>query len=240
MINGLKALVIIPARGGSKGVPLKNMREVQGVSLVKLAAKVASEVQCVDRIAVSTDHDEIAKSAVDGGASAPFRRPEELSGDRISDLQVLTHALSEMENQDNQKYDIIVMLQPTSPLRTAKHVVDTIEMLVKDNLDAVWTVSETESKYHPLKQLTLKEGKLGYYNKSGKEIIARQQLQPVYHRNGIAYAITRECLLEKKSIMGNRCGAVICDGDFISIDTELDFMLTDYFLKMKSDVELHG
>jgi len=103
MIDGLKILVVIPARGGSKGVLLKNIREVQGVSIVKLAAKVASEVQCVDRIVVSTDHDGIARSAVDGGASAPFRRPEELSGDRVSDVQVLTHALLEMEDQDNQK-----------------------------------------------------------------------------------------------------------------------------------------
>jgi len=132
------------------------------------------------------------------------------------------------------------MLQPTSPMRKAKHVIETIHTLIKDNLDAAWTVSETESKSHPLKQLTVKNGRLGYYDKSGKEVIARQQLRPVYHRNGIAYAVTRECLLEKKSIMGRSCGAVICEGDFISIDTELDFMLTDYFLKMKSDSDLHG
>jgi len=238
MIDGLTVLAVIPARGGSKGVPLKNLREVQGIPIVEIAARVASEVECIDCAVVSTDHDEIAEAAVKGGIAAPFRRPEELSGDRVSDLQVLTHALLEMENRDDNKYDIIVMLQPTSPMRTSEHVVDTIEKLVNDGLDAVWTVSETESKSHPLKQLIVEDGKLDYYDGSGKEIIARQQLQPVYHRNGIAYAITRECLLEKKTIMGDLCGAVFCDGDFISIDTELDFMLTDYFLNLKSNTEL--
>jgi CMP-N,N'-diacetyllegionaminic acid synthase len=240
MINGLNILAVIPARGGSKGVPLKNLREVGGVPIVELAAQVASQANYIDRIVVSTDHEGIAEAAIKGGADAPFRRPEELSGDMISDLQVLTHALLEMESLDDKKYDILVMLQPTSPMRTPKHVVDTVEKLVNDDLDAVWTISEAESKSHPLKQLTLQNGTLNYYDPKGKGIIARQQLQPVYHRNGIAYAISRRCLLEKKNIMGDACGAVICDGDFISIDTELDFMLTDYFLKLKSNSELES
>jgi CMP-N-acetylneuraminic acid synthetase len=116
-------------------------------------------------------------------------------------------------------------------LRTVKHVVETIEMLVRKRLDAVWTVSETESKAHPLKQLTVVDGKLDYYDPKGKEVIARQQLQPVYHRNGLAYAITRDCLLSKGSIKGDRTGAVVCEGNFISIDTEFDFKLTNFLLK---------
>jgi len=155
MINGLNILAVIPARGGSKGVPLKNLREVGGVPIVELAAQVASQANYIDRIVVSTDHEGIAEAAIKGGADAPFRRPEELSGDRISDLQVLTHALLEMEKQDEKAYDIIVMLQPTSPLRTKKHIIDAIEMLVNGGYDSVWSVSETDSKCHPLKQLTV-------------------------------------------------------------------------------------
>jgi CMP-N,N'-diacetyllegionaminic acid synthase len=231
MINNLNVLAVIPARGGSKGVLLKNLRKVAGVPIVELAARVANEVDIIDKVVVSTDHEGIAKSAIDGGARAPFRRPKSLSGDRISDVQVLTHAVKEMEKQDKKQYGIIVMLQPTSPLRVKKDVIDSIKMLVKNNFNAVWTVSETDSKSHPLKQLIVKNGSLDYYDKDGKNIIARQQLEPVYHRNGIAYVITRDCLLNEKSIMGNNTGALLCQDETISIDTEFDFILADFFLK---------
>jgi len=230
MIDGLNILAVIPARGGSKGVPLKNLRKIGGVPIVELTARVASSVACIDRTVVSTDHEGIAESAIKGGADAPFRRPEKISGDRISDLQVLTHAVLEMEKQDNKIYDVIVMLQPTSPLRTKEHIIDSIEMLVNNNYDSVWTVSETDSKSHPLKQLTITDGVLDYYDDKGKDIIARQQLQPVYHRNGITYAIKRQTLLIEKTITGKSCGALICVGDFISIDTERDLELTNYIL----------
>ena len=231
MISDLNILAVIPARGGSKGIRLKNLKKVGGVPLVELASQVASSVEFLDRIVVSTDNEEIAKAAINGGADAPFRRPEVLSGDRISDLQVLTHALKEMEWQDKKKYDVVVMLQPTSPLRTKQHIVDSLEMLINNNYDSVWTVSETDSKCHPLKQLKIKNKALEYYDNRGKDIIARQQLEKVYHRNGLVYAIKREAILNNKTIKGSNCGALICQGDFISIDTEKDLELTNYFLK---------
>ena len=235
MINKLNVLAVIPARGGSKGIPLKNLKKVGGVPIVEIASQVASTVEFIDRIVVSTDNEEIAKAAIKGGADAPFRRPEILSGDRISDTQVLAHALQEVERQDKKIYDIVVMLQPTSPLRTKQHIVDSIEMLVNDCYDSVWTVSETDSKSHPLKQLTIKNKALDYYDTQGKDIIARQQLEMVYHRNGIAYVLKRDVILNSKTIKGSNCGALICQGDFISIDTEKDLELTSYFLKSKFD-----
>ena len=231
MINKLNVLAVIPARGGSKGIPLKNLKKINGVPMVQLAAQVASSVEFIDRIVVSTDNEEIAEAAIEGGADAPFRRPEILSGDRISDTQVLAHALQEVERQDKKIYDIVVMLQPTSPLRTKQHIVDSIEMLVNDSYDSVWTVSETDAKCHPLKQLTIKNKALDYYDNKGKDIIARQQLEMVYHRNGIAYVLKRDVILNSKTIKGSNCGALICQGDFISIDTEKDIELTNYFLK---------
>jgi CMP-N,N'-diacetyllegionaminic acid synthase len=125
-------------------------------------------------------------------------------------------------------YDVVVMLQPTSPLRQAEHVMGTINMLIDGDWDAVWTVSETDSKNHPLKQLTVKDGRLDYYDQAGKQIIARQQLVPVYHRNGVAYAIRRNCLLGQKSIKGERTGALVLEGDLVSIDTYWDLELAEY------------
>ncbi len=235
MINNLKVLAIIPARGGSKGVHLKNLRKVNGIPIVELAAKIACQVSLIDRVVVSTDHDEIAKIAKRGGADAPFVRPKGLSGDRIGDLDVLTHALLTMEKVDDTTYDIIVMLQPTSPIRTAKHVSSAIETLAEGDFDSVWTVSESDSKAHPLKQLTIVNGKLDYYDKRGKEVIARQQLKPLYYRNGIAYAITRDCLIDQKSILGTKGVPLILQGHFVSIDTEWDFRLVEF--EMKNSIE---
>jgi len=227
VIKGLRVLAIVPARGGSKGIPLKNLKKVNGVSLVSIVGNVIKDVPEIDSSVVSTDHKKIALIAKASGIRAPFYRPEELSGDRIGDLEVLTHALLETELIDKITYDIIVMLQPTSPLRQAKHVSDTIQMMVDGKWDAVWTLSETDSKSHPLKQLVVKDSSINYYDDKGSKVIARQDLEPVFHRNGIAYVISRDCLVNQKSIKGNKTGALVIEGEHISIDTEWDLSLVN-------------
>jgi len=233
MLNGRRILAVVPARGGSKGISLKNLREVEGVPLVGLVGRVLEDVPEVDRSVVSTDHEGIARVAMDYGLEAPFRRPPALSGDLIGDIDVLTHALNAVEAQGGNRYDIVVMLQPTSPLRRPEDVSATIGTLVDEDLDSVWTVSETDAKGHPLKQLTLTEGRLGYYDPEGASIIARQQLAPVYHRNGVAYALTRQCLLEYGTLMGPRAGAVPLQGIHVSIDTEWDIRLVEFVLQQE-------
>ena len=238
MIQNQSILAVIPARGGSKGVPLKNLRTVGGLSLVAWAGDVIAKVTEIDRAVVSTDHDGIAETAVAAGIAAPFQRPESLAGDRIGDLEVLTHALQATEKLDGRKYDIVVMLQPTSPFRKPEQVSACIRMLVEGNWDAVWTVSPTDSKSHPLKQLNVgEEGALDLYDASGAQIIARQQLEPVYHRNGIAYAFTRECLLEQKTIRGKRTGALVIEEPCVNIDTEWDLELAEFLLSRSSSDE---
>lgn len=231
MLDGRRILVVVPARGGSKGVKLKNLRHLHGVPLVAMTANVVRQLDFVDRAVVSTDHDDIARACEAAGLAAPFRRPPDLSGDRIADWDVLHHALETMEGQDGVSYDVIVMLQPTSPSRTPAHVRDTVTKLVEGGFDSVWTVSETDSKAHPLKQLTVgPTGELGYYDPAGARIIARQQLTPVYHRNGIAYAITRDCLEEQNSIKGAKAGALVIAGETVNIDTEFDLRLAELLL----------
>jgi CMP-N,N'-diacetyllegionaminic acid synthase len=228
MIKGQRILVVCPARGGSKGIPHKNLQPFLGVPLVARVGHLVAEIPGIDRAVVSTDSEEIASVAKGSGLDVPFYRPEDLSGDRISDLEVLSHALIEMERLDGVNYDIVVMLQPTSPLRNAEHIIGTIDMLIEGDWDAVWTVSETDSKNHPLKQLTVNDGCLDYYDQAGKKIIARQQLVPVYHRNGVAYAIRRNCLLDQQSIKGERTGAFVLEGELVSIDTYWDLELVEF------------
>ena len=230
MINGLRVLAVVPARGGSKGIPMKNLRTIRGKSLVSIAAEIARNVPEIDRRVISTDRPEIARVAQAEGLDAPFMRPADISGDRIGDWDVLVHALRETENADGLQYDIVVMLQPTSPMRLESDVSGTIRMLVEGGYDAVWSLSKSDTKGHPLKQLIVRDERMDYWDPRGAEIIARQQLEAVYHRNGVAYAITRNCLLDQKTIKGRRTGAYIVTTENISIDTEWDIDLIEFIL----------
>ena len=230
MIDGRTILAVVPARGGSKGIPLKNLRKLAGRSLIEHVGSIIRALPEIDRAVVSTDHPIIASEAEKAGIAAPFRRPEAIAGDYVGDVDVLSHALLTMEEIDRRTYDIVVMLQPTSPLRKAGDVLATIRMLIDGGWDLVWTVSTTDSKAHPLKQLTVSERTLNYYDPSGAVIIARQQMQPVYHRNGAAYAITRGCLLDQRTIKGKRAGALVIEGHQVSIDTEWDLELVEFLL----------
>jgi|LQYC01.1.fsa_nt_gi CMP-N-acetylneuraminic acid synthetase len=233
MLKGKSILVVVPARGGSKGVKLKNIRTINGVPLVALVGHVVKELRYVDRAVVSTDHPEIAAIARGSGLDVPFMRPKHLSGDIVADGPVLHHALVECEKIDNRRYDVVVMLQPTSPFRKPKHVTAAVEKLIKDGYDAVWTVSETDSKAHPLKQLVIRKDVLDFYEPAGANIIARQQLAPVYHKNGVAYVMTRDCILNAKNIKGERTSFVVIDEFMVNIDTELDFKLAEFILQQK-------
>ena len=234
MLNGKSILVVVPARGGSKGVKLKNIRKINGVPLVALVGHVVRQLPYVDRAVVSTDHPEIVEIAEKSGLDVPFMRPEQLSGDVVADGHVLHHALMECEKVDNRKFDIIIMLQPTSPFRKPFHVTETVEKLIKGRYDAVWTVSETDSKAHPLKQLVIRNDILDFYEPAGANIIARQQLTPVYHKNGVAYVMTRDCILNKE-IKGGRTSFVVTEELMVNIDTEFDFKLAEFILQQNGD-----
>ncbi len=235
MLGAKRILVVVPARGGSKGVPLKNIHPLCGIPLVAHVGALARELAYVDRAVVSTDHPAIAEAARGAGLDAPFVRPPELSGDRIGDLQVLSHALLELERQEGARYDVVAMLQPTSPLRRPSHVTAAVTKLVDEGWDAVWTVSPIDLKYHPLKQLRIgSDGAMDYYSAEGGAIIARQQLGQLYYRNGAAYAFTRECLLGQQTIMGKRSAAVVIDEPMVSIDTLEDFDKVEHLMRLRA------
>jgi CMP-N,N'-diacetyllegionaminic acid synthase len=232
MFEGRRVLAVVPARGGSKGVKLKNLREVGGIPLVARVGQVVRTLDWIDRAIVSTDHAGIARVAEEAGLSCPFMRPDNIAGSIISDWQVLIHSLTEIERIDGTVYDIILMLQPTSPGRTPDDITATVAHLVRGHFDSVWTLSQTDSKSHPLKQLLVSgNGELSYYDPAGANIIARQQLTPLFHRNGIAYAMTRDCLTVQKSIFGKKPGAIIIEGNLPNIDTELDLLWANFLIE---------
>lgn len=233
MIRGKRLLAVVPARGGSKGLPGKNLREIGGVPLVALAGRVARHVTEIDRAVVSTDSPEIARVAEQSGLAAPFMRPEALSGDFIGDVDVLIHAIEASEQCDGCRYDIIIMLQPTSPLRTADEVRRCLEVFVSNDADSVWSVSPVDRKYHPLKQLAIDGNRLSYYDTRGSTIVARQQLNDLYIRNGVAYVLSRACLMEQRSLMGERAFACVTTAPHISIDTPEDLARAEQWAQMQ-------
>lgn len=239
MFEGKRVLAVVPARGGSKGLPRKNLQPLLGRSLVAHVGECVGAMPIIDRAVVSTDDEAIAAEAEAAGIAAPFRRPVNIAGDRIGDLEVLLHALNTIEALDKVEYDVVLMLQPTSPLRRPKDVVLTVERLVKGGFDAVWSVSPTDLKYHPLKQLLVDpdSGNITLFDESGRDIIARQQLTEIYHRNGVAYAFTRACLLEYESIYGVKTGAVVIDHPVISIDTKEDLIAAEKIMEDEKTCE---
>ncbi len=145
---------------------------------------------------------------------------------------MLEHALQAIEEIDGTQYDIILMLQPTSPCRTEAHVFQCLEKLVDEQRDAVWTVSPVDCKFHPLKQLQpTADGGMKLWDEAGKKIIARQQLGESFIRNGAVYAFTRDCLLKQRSIYGKSMGYVLIEEPLANIDTLADFEKAEALLK---------
>ena len=231
MIADKRILVVVPARGGSKGIKLKNIRPLNGVPLVALVGEVVKQLPYVDRAVVSTDHPEIAKVAEESGLGVPFMRPESLSGDLVADAPVLKHALLECERIDKQRYDIIIMLQPTSPFRKPEYITAAVNKMIDGGYDAVWTVSETDAKAHPLKQLVIKDDRLDYYDPVAVDIIARQQLEPLYHKNGVAYVLARDLIADQETIKGKKTSYLVIDDIMVNIDTEFDFKLAEFVIQ---------
>lgn len=222
MYKGKHIIAIIPARGGSKGLPLKNLVNFKGKSLIQRVSEVVSKVQEIDTAIISTDHQGIANEGKKYGLDVPFIRPEDLSGDLVGDVDVLTHALLQSEDIYGLEYDLVLMLQPTSPNRTTHHIYQALDKMIDGDYDSVWTISKTDKKYHPLKQIELIDGMLKLYDRRGSDIIARQQLSQLYYRNGVAYLMNRDVLIKKQSLIGDKPGVVILEGYIANIDTKKD------------------
>lgn len=233
MLRDKRVLVVIPARGGSKGIPHKNITPVAGKPLIRYTTELLTELVWIDAAVVSTDDQDIAAEALVAKTAEIVWRPEELAGDRIGDMPVLAHALGQAEAKAGSSFDIVVMLQPTSPLRNAENVLECVNTLIEGDWDAVWTVSESDLTYHPQKQVKmLPGGAIEFYLDSGSHIVARQQLQPAFHRNGVAYALTADFVRRADSIFSpGRSSAVVTPGRHISIDTTQDILAVEEALQ---------
>lgn len=218
----VRRLAVVPARGGSEGVPRKNLQVVAGQTLLARAVWCALAVGVFDEVMVSTDDDEIAGAGLLAGAAVPFRRSATASGDRASSTDVLRDVLSAYEAVGTQ-FDLVALLEPTSPMRTADDIARTVVAAEAEGWDAALTVSEVPTSYHPDKQFCLgAHGDAVFFTDAGPTIVARQQLSPTYVRNGMCYAVRTLRIQEGGTIFGTRARAVVVDRPYVNIDSPED------------------
>ena len=227
-------LAIIPARGGSKGIPKKNIASCAGRPLIAWTADAVRESILIDYCIVSSDDSEIISVARDYGVNAPFVRPSELSQDDTPALPVIMHAVEWMSEHGDFVPDIIVLLQPTSPLRNGRHIDEAIKLLLDNpKADSVVSVSEVPHQYRPASVMVQKGLYVVPYQPQDEAQNLRQLKPKFLARNGAAiYVFRRSCLVEKGSIYGDKTLFYRMGIDeSVDIDTLFDLKICDMLLK---------
>ena len=234
MINQKKVLAIIPARGGSKGLPGKNIRPLNGIPLVAWPIKAALASQYIDRVIVSTDDENIAEIALEYGADVPFMRPIEFAQDTSPSSDAIIHALTFCNEKDGD-YDYIVLLEPTSPLTETADVDNALEVLDGSNGFAIVGASKVEST-HPVYCATINEDGFlqPYHRESFAKPIRRQDVDDVYFFDGSLYVSDVKHYLATKTFYHQYTLPYIVPAwKAIEIDTLLDFLKIETVLNNK-------
>lgn len=229
MYKDKTVLCVIPARGGSKGLPGKNIKELSGKPLIAYTIEQARESKYIDRVIVSTDNDEIAVISKKCGAEVPFMRPAELASDTRSTIDVLLHAMDWMEGKEKFYFDILVLLHTTAPLRTVQDVDNCIELLVEKKYDNIFSVTEAHKNPYfnmvELRNNTVRLVKEGNFT-------ARQSASPVFDINCSIYVWWKDILREKKSLFLERTNIYIMPKErSVDIDDHIDFKIIEMLLK---------
>lgn len=224
MISDARVLAVVPARSGSTGIPDKNLQVVGDRSLLGHAATVLGACDWVDSAVVSTDDDRYRAEAERYGLPAPFLRPVELAGPEAPALDTVVHALHSVESASEQRFDVVLIVEPTSPGRMPADLLAATDLLLNDDAtDSVVTVSPIEAKHHPRKLLEVRAGALVHHRPEGASVVARQQLSGAYFaRNGVCYALRRRCLTDRLGIITDRTLPLVIDRPLANIDTPLD------------------
>ena len=230
-----KILGIIPARGGSKGIPNKNIKLLGGKPLISYTIEAALESKFLTDFIVSTDSELIKEVSLGYGAKVPFIRPLELSHDKALAIPTVQHAVKSFEKIVGHQYDYIIMLQPTAPLRKAEDIDKSLEKLISSGLDSTISVVDVNN-YHPVKTKSIENDRLVDYINTDLENPPRQGLPAVYIVNGAIYATKRDVFMSKNTFKGDSCMPYIMpDERSVNIDTMADFVVAEYFLtKFKS------
>ncbi len=226
-------LSVTLARGGSKSIPKKNVTPLLGVPLIAYTVVEAKRVSFEHEYIVSTDDEEIAECARGFGAEVPFLRPADLAGDQASSAAAVIHALEWMENDRGKKYDIVVELMCTNPMKTSKDIDAVVEKMIATGADSVIGVTRLWD-HHPMRVKKIVDDRLVDFCVYEKPENRRQDLQPpAYIRNGAIYAVKRDVLLETGARYGtehSRPHEMPAEAS-VNIDSPIDLLIAEMLLK---------
>ena len=228
-MKSYKILAIIPARCGSKGIRRKNLQKLSGKPLIVHTIIAAKKTKSINKIIVSTDDKEIGKISKNNGAEVPFLRPKQISKDTSSTIEVIKHALKFL--QENQSYvpDIIILLQPTSPLRTSQLITKTINTLKKSKATSVITVSKITK--HPYASYWLKNDFLKPFEKNSPKYSRRQEFPDLFFPTGAVYTFWYDTLKKFNSLHGPKIKPIVVHDEDIDIDNLRDLFFAEMMLK---------
>lgn len=235
-------LAVIPARGGSKGIPRKNLRLLGGKPLVTYAVDVACQAALVDRVVCTTDDPEIAETARQAGAEVPFLRPAELAADTTEDWPAFAHVLRWYQESEGWTPEIVVNLRPTSPFRRAEHVNGAIHLLRESGAESVKSVNL--ARQHPHKMWVLRDDARRVepflntpFRLSRGPDVPRAELEQVYWQNGIVDATRSFVILDQGRMIGDHvAGLVTASEDAVDLDTPLDLELAEALLRYRGSL----
>ncbi|MGQ0526456.1 MAG: acylneuraminate cytidylyltransferase family protein [Alphaproteobacteria bacterium] len=226
-------LCMINARGGSRGVPRKNIKTLSGKPLIHYAIDTAKQVSEINRIVVSTEDEEIAEIAREAGADVPFMRPHELATDAALQIDTIMYTLERLQNVNpGVTYDRVVLLQPTVPLRKAEDVSGCIQLHKDTNADTVISVVEVGGRHPEILYKKSKNNALQPYLETSQAGINRQNLDKLYWRTGGVYVIRSALLLEERKIYGADIkGYEVGEDSAFNIDSPFDWELAEAWAK---------
>lgn len=234
---GTRILGIITARGGSKGIPGKNIKLLAGKPLIAYTIEAAKKSELLDRIILTTDDEKISKIAWGYGCEVPFMRPAELAQDDTPTLPVLVHALRWLEMNEGYKPDAIMILQPTSPLRQHFHIQEAVDLFLKSGADSVVGVTETPHHFNPHRAMVVDEnGRLKLFNGNPvrKRIVPRQALPNSYWNNASIYLCKTNFIFDESepNLFGDRVLPYFMDAKYaIDVDEPKDWDRAEEALK---------
>lgn len=229
----MKTLAVIPARGGSKGIPDKCIAPCAGHPLLYYTCRAALKSKSLDRVILSTDSERIAAVGRQCGVDVPFLRPADLAQDESPMIGVLKHALAWAE-QSGEKPGAVVLLQPTSPLRTARHIDEAVKLFFDNKADSVVSVVEVPHQFTPVSLMDMRRGRLVPYLKDQPLVVRRQDKPKLYARNGPAVLVLSSFNIRKGILYGNNTvGYVMSARESLDVDGPEDLALAGLVLSQR-------
>ncbi len=233
-------LGLVPARGGSKEIPGKNLRLLAGRPLLAYTIDVAVRSGVFDRLVLSTDSEEIAALGSELGLEVPFLRPAKLGDDKTPMVDVVKHAVLTLED-GGWSPTVIVLLQPTSPLREPQDIVESLQVLELTGCDSVVSVTQIPHRFAPHYVMAIVDGKLVNFLPEGRHVVRRQDVPPAYARDGNVYAVRRDVLIKEHSLYGHDCRPLILPAErCLTLDSPKDWEEAERMLLGRSKPSQSG